>query len=184
LRESGRIADPEAVGLFLHATRCGLFEMSWDVLCPQSGMVLESFGALRTLKTHYECGLCDVTGDTDLDDFIKVSFTVSPRIRRLPFHDPDQLSVEDFHWKLRFAPDGRLPGQQLRFLDVLRSFVRGVTLLPSSSTTRLRVELSPGALSVSTFRHRRRSCCRWPESGRRSRRGFASNMTGNVSRRR
>ena len=47
--------------------------MNWDVICPQSGMVLDSFGALRTLKTHYVCGLCDVTGDTDLDDFISVS---------------------------------------------------------------------------------------------------------------
>jgi hypothetical protein len=31
--------------------------MSWDVLCLQSGMVLDSFGALRTLKAHYVCGL-------------------------------------------------------------------------------------------------------------------------------
>jgi len=52
--------------------------MSWDVVCPQSGMVLDSFGALRTLKTHYSCGLCDVSGETDLDDFIEVTFTVSP----------------------------------------------------------------------------------------------------------
>jgi hypothetical protein len=37
------IADPEAVDLFLQATRCGLFEMSWDVMCPQSGVVLERF---------------------------------------------------------------------------------------------------------------------------------------------
>jgi class 3 adenylate cyclase len=141
------IADAEAIDLFLHATRCGLFEMSWDVLCPQSGMVLDSFGALRTLKTHYECGLCDVTGDTDLDDFIKVSFSLSPRIRRLPFHDPDLLSVEDFHWKLRFAPDGRLPGQHIRFLDFLHGLVRGVTFLPPGSTTTLQAELTPGALS-------------------------------------
>ncbi|TIV47447.1 MAG: adenylate/guanylate cyclase domain-containing protein, partial [Mesorhizobium sp.] len=68
------IAEPEAIDLFLHAARCGLFDMSWDVLCPQSGMVLDSFGALRTLKTHYVCGLCDVSGDTDLDDFIEVTF--------------------------------------------------------------------------------------------------------------
>jgi len=66
------IAEAEAIDLFLYATRCGLFDMSWDVLCPQSGMVLDSFGALRTLKTHYVCGLCDVSGDTDLDDFIEV----------------------------------------------------------------------------------------------------------------
>jgi Family of unknown function (DUF5939) len=64
------ITEAESIDLFLHATRSGLFEMSWDVVCPQSGMVLDSFGALRTLKTHYVCGLCDVSGETDLDDFI------------------------------------------------------------------------------------------------------------------
>jgi len=36
--------------------QAGLFTMSWDVVCPQSGMVLDSFGALRTLKIHYFCG--------------------------------------------------------------------------------------------------------------------------------
>ena len=121
--------------------------MSWDVICPQSGMVLDSFGALRTLKTHYVCGLCDVSGDTDLDDFIEVSFTVSPQLRRLPFHDPSSLSVEDFHWKARFLSDGRLPGQQARFLDVLQGLVRGLSFLPPGSATVLRAEVGPGALA-------------------------------------
>jgi class 3 adenylate cyclase len=141
------IAEAESIDLFLHATRSGLFEMRWDVVCPQSGMVLDSFGALRTLKTHYVCGLCDVSGETDLDDFIDVTFTVSPQLRRLPFHDPDSLSVEDFHWKLRFLNDGRLPGQQVRFLDVLHGLVRGLAFLPPGSTTTLRADLGPGALS-------------------------------------
>jgi class 3 adenylate cyclase len=141
------ISEAESIDLFLHATRSGLFDMSWDVVCPQSGMVLDSFGALRTLKTHYVCGLCDVSGDTDLDDFIDVTFTVSPQLRRLPFHDPGSLSVEDFHWKARFLSDGRLPGQQVRFLDVLQGLVRGVSFLPPGSTTALRAELGPGALA-------------------------------------
>jgi class 3 adenylate cyclase len=110
-------------------------------------MVLDSFGALRTLKTHYVCGLCDVSGDTDLDDFIEVTFTVSPQLRRLPFHDPGSLSVEDFHWKLRFLNDGRIPGQQVRFLDVLQGFVRGLSFLPPGATSTLRADLGPGALS-------------------------------------
>src|SRR5262249_31177468 len=80
-------------------------------------------------------------------DFIKVSFTLSPQIRRLAFHDPGSLSVDDFHWKLRFAGDGRLAGQPVRFLDVLRSFVRGMTFLPPGATTMLRADLGPGALS-------------------------------------
>src|SRR5712691_8851917 len=79
------ISEAESIDLFLHATRSGLFEMSWDVVCPQSGMVLDSFGALRTLKTHYVCGLCDVSGETDLDDFIEVTFTVSQQVRFLDF---------------------------------------------------------------------------------------------------
>ena len=141
------IAEAESVDLFLHAAHAGLFEMNWDVICPQSGMVLDSFGALRTLKTHYVCGLCDVTGDTDLDDFIEVTFTVSPQLRRLPFHEPHSLSIEDFHWKLRFSNDGRLPGQATNFLDVLHGFVRGLTWLPPGVTTTLRAELGPGALA-------------------------------------
>jgi class 3 adenylate cyclase len=141
------ITEAESIDLFLHATRSGLFEMSWDVVCPQSGMVLDSFGALRTLNTHYVCGLCDVSGETDLDDFIEVTFTVSPQLRRLPFHDPNSLSVEDFHWKLRFLDDARLPGQQVRFLDVLRGLVRGLAFLPPGSTTTLRADLGAGALS-------------------------------------
>ena len=141
------IAEAEGIDLFLYATRSGLFEMSWDVVCPQSGMVLDSFGALRTLKTHYVCGLCDVSGETDLDDFIEVTFTVSPQLRRLPFHDPHSLSVEDFHWKARFLSDGRLPGQQVRFLDFLHGLVRGLAFLPPGATTTLRSDLGPGALS-------------------------------------
>ncbi|TIX19954.1 MAG: adenylate/guanylate cyclase domain-containing protein, partial [Mesorhizobium sp.] len=141
------IAEPEAIDLFLHAARCGVFDMSWDVLCPQSGMVLDSFGALRTLRTHYVCGLCDVSGDTDLDDFIEVTFSVSPKLRHLPYHNPETLPVEDFHWKLHFGHDGRLPGQDVRFLDVLRGFVRGMTFLPPGTTTVLRADLGPGALA-------------------------------------
>ncbi|MBB5463299.1 adenylate/guanylate cyclase domain-containing protein [Paraburkholderia sp. Cpub6] len=141
------ISEAECIDLFLHAARYGLFEMNWDVLCPQSGMVLHSFGSLRTLKTHYVCGLCDVTGETDLDDFIQVTFSISPELRRLTFHDPESLSVEDFHWKLRFNGDGRFAGQQVRFLDFLRGLVRGLTFLPPGSTTTLQAVLGPGALT-------------------------------------
>jgi len=72
---------------------------------------------------------------------------VSPQLRRLPFHDPDSLSVEDYHWKLRFLSDGRLPGQQVRFLDFLQGLVRGLAFLPPGATTTLRTDLGPGALS-------------------------------------
>jgi class 3 adenylate cyclase len=144
--EERGIESPEAVDLFLYATRAGLFRLQWDVLCPQSGMVVESFAALRTLRSHYVCGLCDIEGETNLDDFIEVSFTVSPEIRALSVHAPESLSIEDYHWQYRFSRAGRLPGGP-RFLDVLPSMVRALSYLPSGQTTSLRVHAQQGALS-------------------------------------
>jgi class 3 adenylate cyclase len=141
------VAEPESIDLFLHAARAGLVDMHWDILCPHSGLVLESFGKLRALRSHFVCGLCDIDGQTDLDDFIEVSFSVSPQIRTLALHDLDNLSIEDLHWKLKFVDSGRLPGGQTRFVDVLRSFVRGMTYMPPGITTTLRAEIGPGALS-------------------------------------
>ena len=141
------VAEAESIDLFLHATRAGLVEMHWDILCPHSGLVLESFGKLRALRSHFVCGLCDIDGETDLDDFIEVSFCVSTQIRRLALHDVDNLSIEDLHWKLKFANSGRLPGGQTRFVDALRTFVRGMTYLPPGVTTMLQAEVRPGALS-------------------------------------
>lgn len=140
------VAESESIDLFLHAARVGLVDMHWDILCPHSGLVLESFGKLRALRSHFVCGLCDIDGQTDLDDFIEVSFSVSPQVRHLALHDVDSLSIDDLHWKLKFA-NGRLPGGQARFVDVLRGFVRGMTYLLPGVTTTLQAEIGPGALS-------------------------------------
>ena len=141
------VAEPESIDLFLHAARSGLLDMHWDILCPHSGLVLESFGKLRSLKSHFVCGLCDIDGETELDDFIEVAFSVSPQVRRLSLHDADNVSVEDLHWKLRFATSGRLPGGQTKFVDFLRGLIRGMTYLPQGATTTLQAELEVGALS-------------------------------------
>ena len=52
----------------------------------------------RALRSHFFCGLCDIEGQTELDDFIEISFSVSPQVRRLALHDVDGLSIEDPHW--------------------------------------------------------------------------------------
>jgi class 3 adenylate cyclase len=141
------VAEAESIDLFLHAARVGLLDMHWDVLCPHSGLVLESFGKLQALRSHFVCGLCDIDGQTELDDFIEVSFSVSPRVRRLSLHDTDSLPIEDLHWKLAFADSGRFPGAQTRFVDFLRGLVRGMSYLPPGTTTKLMAELGPGAVS-------------------------------------
>ncbi|MDT4740336.1 DUF5939 domain-containing protein [Bradyrhizobium sp. WYCCWR 12699] len=114
---------------------------------PPLGPGAGEFWGLRALRSHFVCGLCDIEGETELDDFIEVSFSVSPQVRPLALYDIDNLSIEDLHWKLKFANSGRLPGGQTRFVDFLRGLLRGMTYLPSGLTTTLQAEIEPGALS-------------------------------------
>ena len=46
---------PESVDLFLHATRVGLFRMSWDAMCRGCGALVESMGSLSLLRDHLFC---------------------------------------------------------------------------------------------------------------------------------
>ena len=40
--------DERVIATFLHAARLGLFELSWNVLCPGCGGVLDTSGTLKT----------------------------------------------------------------------------------------------------------------------------------------
>src|SRR6476620_5309367 len=47
------------ISAFLHASRLGLFDMSWNVLCPGCGGVLEKGLSLKMLRqSEYHCALC------------------------------------------------------------------------------------------------------------------------------
>lgn len=82
------IDGAESIDLFLHATSVGLFEMDWLIVCGACSNVFRSFRQLESLDPHFVCDLCSMVNEADLDDFIQVTFTISPSIRRISFHDP------------------------------------------------------------------------------------------------
>ena len=48
-----------AIAAFLHASRLGIFELSWNVLCPACGGVLDAGTTLKTVHSDkYDCALC------------------------------------------------------------------------------------------------------------------------------
>jgi Family of unknown function (DUF5939) len=103
------IAEAEAIDLFLHACVAGLFDMDWMLVCPMCSDVVESFRSLRKLHTHFHCNLCQSDYDAALDDYITVTFTVSPAVRGLRFHNPDVLSAWDYGFFYKMTPGGVLP---------------------------------------------------------------------------
>ena len=49
----------ETVAAFLHAARLGIFDLSWNVLCPGCGGVLEAGATLKNIDHDmYDCALC------------------------------------------------------------------------------------------------------------------------------
>src|ERR1700761_4725379 len=87
-----RLDEEATIATFLHAARLGLFEMSWNVLCPGCGGVMDSGASLKTVdKAEYKCELCGAGYAPTLDEMVEVTFTVSPRIRKIAAHNPETL---------------------------------------------------------------------------------------------
>jgi class 3 adenylate cyclase len=96
--------EEKVIAALLHASRLGLFEMSWNILCPSCGGILGANATLRSVqKEDYHCAFCGVASEPVLDETVEVSFTVSPRIRRIAAHSPDQLGFWDYHRQVFFG---------------------------------------------------------------------------------
>ncbi|MGY3619018.1 DUF5939 domain-containing protein [Bradyrhizobium sp. USDA 10063] len=96
--------EAKVIATLLHASRLGLFEMSWNILCPSCGGVLGANATLRSVrKEDYHCAFCGLTSEPVLDETVEVSFTVSPRLRRIAAHAPDELGFWDYHRQVFFG---------------------------------------------------------------------------------
>jgi class 3 adenylate cyclase len=112
-REHGLDEEP-VIAAFLHAARVGLFDLSWNVLCPGCGGVLGANSSLKTVKTDaYACALCAENYEPTLDEMVEVTFTVSPRVRRIAAHDPEQLSFHDYNTQLFFGSGLEPPDESI-----------------------------------------------------------------------
>ena len=89
--------EEQVIAAFLHATQIGLFEISWNVLCPGCGGVLEEGATLKSVnRDEYHCSLCAAGYEPTLDEMVEVTFTVSPRVRRIAAHTPQELPPMEY----------------------------------------------------------------------------------------
>ena len=92
-----RVDEERVVAAFLHAARLGIFELSWNVLCPGCSGVLDSSTTLKSVdQDEYACTLCAAGYQPTLDEMVEVTFTVSRRVRRIAAHDPNELPLAEY----------------------------------------------------------------------------------------
>ena len=97
------ISEADAIELFVHAAKAGLFEMDWLLICAYCPQVAGSFRELDQVHPRFQCAFCNAVNDVALDDYIQVAFTVSSGVRDIIFRHPERLSVEDFYLRYNFS---------------------------------------------------------------------------------
>ena len=116
------LSDADAIELFIHAAKVGLFEMDWQLLCAYCPQIAGSFRELDKVHPRFQCEFCNAVNEVALDDYIQVTFTVSDKIRDNIFRHPETLSVEDYYLRYHFAkgfkpPHGMTPEQIVALLS-------------------------------------------------------------------
>jgi class 3 adenylate cyclase len=102
--------EEATISALVHASRLGLFDMSWNMLCPSCGGVLETTAALRTLnRSQYYCSFCELHSEPTLDQLVEVTFTVNPRARRIAAHDPQSLAHAEYLRQIFFGSGADVP---------------------------------------------------------------------------
>lgn len=71
----------ETLRLFLHATRAGLLDLEWDVLCPNCRGPSVRTTSLSALVTDAHCDSCSIRYDINFDESVEARFSVHPDVR-------------------------------------------------------------------------------------------------------
>jgi len=89
--------EERVISGFLHASRLGLFDLTWNVLCPGCSGVLDAHSTLKSLRQdEYQCGMCACGYEASVDEQVEVAFTVSSKVRRIAAHDPNSLPLWEY----------------------------------------------------------------------------------------
>jgi class 3 adenylate cyclase len=73
----------QAIELCLEATRAGLLELRWDLLCPRCRIAKAVVGSLDELPTGAHCATCNIDYDRDFSRNVELSFRPAPAVRPL-----------------------------------------------------------------------------------------------------
>jgi class 3 adenylate cyclase len=139
------VDEYEAVDLFLHSAKVGLFNMDWNVICPCCGRVMRSLRELHGLQAQSTCTVCFRREQSTLDDYVQVTFTIAPVVRAIKFHDPETLSLDEFCFTYLFEPNASGAGLAPR--DMMRVFKRHLSTFVPGETLTVETYADPGALS-------------------------------------
>jgi class 3 adenylate cyclase len=106
------LGEEDVIAGFMQATRLGIFDLFWNVLCPGCGGVLDAGTSLKSVQsTEYTCALCAAGYEPTLDEMVEVTFTISPRVRHIAAHNPHELPPGEYFRQVYWGSGLDLPDE-------------------------------------------------------------------------
>lgn len=137
------ISEAESIDLFLYGTAHGVFQMDWLLLCPMCACVVESLASLKSVGNRFHCGMCHSDYEARLDDYIAVTFTIAPDIRRILYHSPLEMPADQYCFEYKMTIDG-LVANGMPLVELMKSVTHGVTYIPPGAVHRFEVNSAAG----------------------------------------
>src|SRR5262245_46827409 len=139
--------EEHAITTFLQAAQIGLFDMSWNVLCPSCSGVLDANTTLKTVRSQsYHCAFCNVNNEPTLDDMVEVSFMVNPRVRRIAAHAPEGLPLWEYYRQVFWGGGVDLPDEGLE--AAMQQITLDAIELPAGEKAFMSLQLPAGFIIV------------------------------------
>ena len=99
----------------LHATRVGLLDFQWDLLCPMCRGPQESPQSLQDIHTDVHCDGCKIDFRINFDRYVELTFRPNPAVRRV---DIQSFCVGSPELTPHIVAQQLLPAGATRVLDL------------------------------------------------------------------
>ncbi len=99
----------------LRATRTGLLDFQWDLLCPLCRGPQESGHSLKDIKTDVHCNTCKIDFTVNFDRYVELTFRTNPAVRR---SQASFYCVGSPHWTPHVVAQQLLPPGDKRELTL------------------------------------------------------------------
>jgi class 3 adenylate cyclase len=76
-----RATRSETLRVFLYATRAGLLDLAWELMCPNCRVPKVEAATLSLVTKLFHCETCGIDYEANLDRYVELRFHVNPGIR-------------------------------------------------------------------------------------------------------
>ena len=65
----------EVLRMFLYATKAGLLNLAWELMCSNCRIPKVEYETLAELSNQFHCDTCGVSYDADFDSYVELRFS-------------------------------------------------------------------------------------------------------------